>query len=388
VTKGVRLESNGAYWTACWTTEDGARGRRTVGPKSELSKRKALDRCAEIMAELALEPGRRNVGRAPTLKSWGEDYMKLRGDLSEGTRAAHRLTIDYLREFFGDDRRLDRITRAAADNWRTWLGTNGDISLGGRRLAGQELAEPTVCLHVRNAKVIMGRAVDRAMLGVNPFAKLRATPPQIAPDFYPLTYQELDAILEACPDSAWRCAFSLARLAGLRFGEIRSLHWSHVDLGKGLITVLPPPNAKGRRTENTKKRARQVPISPKLSALLREAWEAAPSGEMGPCVGRFRLGTYSASAAKIIGSAGVPPYEKPFHTLRKCLETEWLDQHPVMTVCKWLGNSPAVAAQHYQTPTKDSIARVTGGKTETDLLREKIEVLEKQLAERAQSATN
>jgi hypothetical protein len=51
---------------------------------------------------------------------------------------------------------------------------------------------------------------------------------------------------------------------------------------------------------------------------------------------------------RIIAKAGIEAWPKTFQNLRSTRETELLDQgHPLKDVCKWLGNTPAVALKHY-----------------------------------------
>src|SRR6185295_7207846 len=42
-------------------------------------------------------------------------------------------------------------------------------------------------------------------------------------------------------------------------------------------------------------------------------------------------------------------WPKLFHNLRASRQTELMREYDLATVCKWIGNSPAVAAKHYAT---------------------------------------
>jgi hypothetical protein len=64
-------------------------------------------------------------------------------------------------------------------------------------------------------------------------------------------------------------------------------------------------------------------------------------------------------ADAIIQRAGLAPWGKPLHTLRKSLESDWLGTHPVLDVTKWLGNSPDVARKHYHQSLPETVRRVT-----------------------------
>ena len=50
---------------------------------------------------------------------------------------------------------------------------------------------------------------------------------------------------------------------------------------------------------------------------------------------------------RIIKRAGHLPWPKLFHNLRASRESELMREFDLATVCKWIGNSPEVAARHY-----------------------------------------
>src|SRR5262249_45065918 len=57
--------------------------------------------------------------------------------------------------------------------------------------------------------------------------------------------------------------------------------------------------------------------------------------------------------AKIIRRAGLTPWPKLFHNLRASRQTELVERYPIHVVCAWLGNTAAVAAEHYLQVTED-----------------------------------
>jgi integrase len=63
-----------------------------------------------------------------------------------------------------------------------------------------------------------------------------------------LSYKEADGILKALQDKdPMTCNIATLSLhSGLRMGEIRSLQWSHIDIERGIITVMDPKNSEGR----------------------------------------------------------------------------------------------------------------------------------------------
>jgi integrase len=84
--------------------------------------------------------------------------------------------------------------------------------------------------------------------------------------------------------------------------------------------------------------------------MLREAYEAARAGD------QFVVGglpqwqdrdKYAQKRMRQILRLAKIDYAKPFHTLRKCRESEWMAKYPVPTVAEWLGHDPTVALVHY-----------------------------------------
>jgi hypothetical protein len=59
---------------------------------------------------------------------------------------------------------------------------------------------------------------------------------------------------------------------------------------------------------------------------------------------------------RIIKRAGVVPWEKPCQNLRSSRETELAGTFPLHVVCAWIGNSEAVARQHYLQVTDEHFA--------------------------------
>lgn len=336
---GVTLASNGDYWQASWSDTTGKRRKKSLGPKASIPKRQALGLCRELAAQHLVRPGARDVGRAPTLRAWLDELATLRTDHADTTRALHDLTGTYLCAVYGAETGLDRINRAAAARFRPWL-------------AASNLSEASISGHMSRARQIFGRAMRLDLIQFNPFDREDCSCPHLDHDWRYVSEAELELLLDAAPDIDWRCLLALCRLAGLRRGEAMALTWDRIDWARHVLHVRPR-----RRKATTKERARTVPITPRLYNLLLEAREQAGAD---PRVAPVGVNNIERTCVKIIERAGLTPWPKPLHTLRKNLVTDWQAKHPPLDVASWLGHDIRVAAEHYHQTRPETMAAVTG----------------------------
>jgi integrase len=99
---------------------------------------------------------------------------------------------------------------------------------------------------------------------------------------------------------------------------------------------------------------RWVPIFPELRPHLEEAFEFAPEGAVHVITSKRHTNqNLRTRFAKIIRRAGLTPWPKPFHNLRASRQTELVQRYPIHVVCAWLGNTAAVAAEHYLQVTEE-----------------------------------
>ena len=82
-------------------------------------------------------------------------------------------------------------------------------------------------------------------------------------------------------------------------------------------------------------------------AVLEESDFAAASGE--PVITRYHEANANlrTQLCRIIRKAGLTPWPKLFHNLRSSRQTELAERYPIHVVCAWIGNSRAVAQEHY-----------------------------------------
>ncbi len=324
----VTVQKNGKYWQARWYDSNGRQRGKSLG---RCTKREANAKAREL--ESRLNNGASPQGHTPTLAAYCERFLANRPDLSEGTAALYRQTIRSLCDHFGPNCRLDRITRADAADWRASLSRAG-------------MAAATISRKTREAKCLFKAATDEDAIPYSPFERLKATTPPSDKQWKYVDQETLGRLLFACPSDHWQRLLALCRLAGLRQGEALRLQWADVDLKRRQLLIRNP---EGHQT--TKKRSRKVPICPELYRLL------AGFRAIGPVVDLH--GNLWREFRAICRRAGLEPWAKWCHTLRKNCETDWSRELPLHVVTEWLGNSPAVAIKHYLRAEPQDYDRIT-----------------------------
>ncbi len=326
----VVLSSNGEYWQAFYYDSTGKRRAKSLRSKKELSKRQAKVMCDRLAAELQINPAHAGYGKAPRLSEYLDRYLASRTDLRPRTLMLHELTVEYLSAYYGSDIRIDNITRARASDWQ--------VALAKGNLMRKKPAEATVCLHIRNAKVIFNRAVRDDLLLFNPFDRLKGMAATPDKNWKHVTRDELHQLFAGCPSQSWRLLLSLCRLAGLRQGEALNLTWSAIDWENHRLEVIAGKT--GRR--------RIVPIDPELYNMLLKAFSAASDREKliipGNSIVRPNLWR---DFGVICTRAGLERWSDWCHVLRKSCETDWAQKFPQYVVSTWSGHSIDVSAQYY-----------------------------------------
>lgn len=246
-----------------------------------------------------------------------------------------------LLEFFGRDRLLRTITGLDAEKWRQYLVRSG-------------LEQATVSKRVKTARQAFKRAVKWGMIEVNPFADVTAGSQANKSRMRFIGRADCAKILAACPDGQWRLIVALSRFGGLRCpSEVLALKWSDVDWDRERIRV---PSCK---TEHyVGRESREIPLFPEIKPHLLEAFDVAEPGTE-HVIWRYRTHNKNLRTQfhRIIRRAGVTPWPKPFHNMRSTRQTELAAEHPIHVVCYWLGNSRAIAQEHYLQITDADFAR-------------------------------
>lgn len=343
----VWLVRNGDYWRAFWRDKGNPNPRsKSLGNVSKLSRRQARLLCKRLENETDDKP----AGPAPRVSAWIEQYVTSRTDVGDSTRALYRDCGVYLRAHFEDDPPINTLTRADAADWHDALAAGRITAELNASATGRKWNTPTLSTvrkHVRTAKLIFSEAASRDLILFNPFDRLKGAPPKPLKTWREVTPADMVRIFAACPNQDWRALFGLCRFAALRVGEALELQWCDVLWDGNRINVN-----EGIDKETTKRRYRTCPIEPArcptgLTALLREAFEAAPDGSVRVCEG-VPANNVRRTALGILRRSGVGRYAKPFHTLRKCRISELAQHFHDSTIEAWAGHDAAVSRRHYQ----------------------------------------
>ena len=252
------------------------------------------------------------------------------------TQTSYGHTMRNLSEYFGEHKPLADITAADADAFRAFL-------------ISQKLAIATVNRRCVATKTIFAKAKRWGLIADNVFAELQGGGQVNEARKHFVTPDDANKLLEACPDAEWRAIVALSRFGGLRIpSETDGLSWADVNWDKGTLHVKSP------KTEHHAGQAsRTVPLFPELRKALMELFEAAEP-ESGPFIIAKHHGhgvNLRTHLERIAIRAGLTPWPKPFHNMRASRQSELMAEFDLSTVCRWLGNSPAVAAKHYAMST-------------------------------------
>ena len=258
-------------------------------------------------------------------------------------------------DYFGPTKPLADITEADAEKWRRWMLTSKDARKQSKAKANGGLGENTANRRCGFARQFFTNAVDARLIAENPFRKLKgiAVRANVARD-YIIRREDAAKVLDEYPDAEGRLIFALARYGGLRCpSEHLALSWGDVDwVGSKL------------RIDSPKTGVRVIPIFPELRPYLDDAFALAGERGIDPNAKIItrRVGknvNWRTELERMIVRAGLKPWPKLFQNLRLTRQNELSKSWPVHVVCEWIGNSQAVAMEHYLRVTDDDFARAT-----------------------------
>lgn len=176
-------------------------------------------------------------------------------------------------------------------------------------------------------------------------------------------------MIDAAPSAEWCCFLAMSFYGGLRTpSEHKALTWSRIRLGDGagMMTVISP------KTERQGKASREVPIFTELRPYLEDLLEVqgypVATDPVFPGLGQKSDANLRKQAYAIRDKAGVDPIPKMYQNMRSTRQTTLEAKFPRGTDCQWMGNTEAVAEQHYVQEMESfrltaASERTMGGKT-------------------------
>jgi len=313
----------------------------------------AGDDIREKLAEFGLIEAQQVRGNAKLI-DFVDNYIESRRDVKKSTWNVYNQTRRCLLGHFGPDRLIRDVLPADADEFRVYL------------KAVQRLGENTLRRRIGVSRQFFKAAIRARIITENPFADIPAAVQGNEEKFFYITREMAQAVLDECPNAEWRLLFALARFGGLRTpSESLLLRWSDVNWEKRSILVTSP-----KTEHHPGKESRVIPMFPELVPYLEESFEhAAPGAEW--VITKYRDNKKTnlrTHLQRIIKRAGMQPWPKLWQNLRSTRETELLDSFPISAVCKWIGNSEAVARKHYLQTTEEHFAKAVGGGAESAAL--------------------
>lgn len=291
----LRVQPSG---TLIYTCEYGRGKRLTIGPTSKLTPTQARDKAREILAsvELGADPqAERRARKAHTFETFiVEDY----GPWFKSHRRTGGMTVGYLLSRFPDlkTKRLPDINAWLVEKWRA------------QRL--KQVKPATVNRELVTLKAALSKAVEWGLLEAHPLAKVKPSKIDHIGRIRFLDSDEEQRLREALDareeryrqerDQAntWREVRGYRLLpdlraapfvdhlkplvllslnTGLRRGELFNLAHPHIDLERGLLTVV------GDTEGNKTVKARHVPLNQEARTVLAD-WMTykQPSGLLFP----------------------------------------------------------------------------------------------------------
>lgn len=273
----------------------------------------------------------RTGGRA-ALGAFIDAYLAGRPDYKSFTIINFKQVRRWAVEHFGAGRDMNSITPGDAERFRQYMIDKGLGENSMRRVIGR-------------CRQLFKAAIRRELVrGCNPFEGMAAAVRADKSRQYFVKRVDTQRIIDACPDAQWKLMIALSRYGGLRCpSEHLALRWGDVDFEHNRIRV---PSPKTEHHEGGESRI--IPLFPELRPHLLAVFDEAEPGTE-HVITRYRdaASNLRTQLGRIIDKAKVKPWPKPWHNMRSTRQTELAERYPIHVVCQWIGNSRAVAQEHY-----------------------------------------
>lgn len=248
------------------------------------------------------------------------------------TAQTYRTNLANIKNHFGERRMVRSITTEQAEGLK-------------RAMREKGLAQATVSKIIKVARQLFGRAVRLGIIIRNPFAEVVAGSQTNAARLRFVTRDEIQRVLDACPDLEWKLLVALSRFGGLRCpSEPMALRWEDIDWKRNRI-LIHASKTEGHANRET----RMIPLFPEIETFLRPLHRTSGQPTEFVFSTRYRRAGVNVGTQfkRIIRRAGLEPWPRVWHNLRASAQTELSERFPLHVVCYWLGNTVTIASQHY-----------------------------------------
>ncbi|MFA7238347.1 MAG: site-specific integrase [Phycisphaeraceae bacterium] len=337
-----------AYWDARWYDPTaGKRRGRSIGRCDKLSKRQAQKLLSRIEVEFEHDPRARSPETIPTLGEWLELLIqrKRAAGRKPKTMRDYDITKRLLIRHFGSDRRLNTITKFDLEQFRVRLAQHklhDALNNKNHRRANAV----SVVKYMRLVAAIFNEAFDDDLMPRNPTKKL-GLPQSPASTWRKIDADEFWKLYNAAHESL-KPLLALCRLAALRYSDALGLRWSNVRFDEGVLTFRP------MKVERFAKVDARVPICAELRTILEELRHPTLPGLPGAAI---RIDGYVVPRdapkqgyeqfKQACKRAGLEPWSKPFHTLRKSCIDDWARLAPPNVVMEWATHTTLSTTMKY-----------------------------------------
>jgi integrase len=213
----------------------------------------------------------------------------------------------------------------------------------------QGCAPKSIVLYLGLLHGIFDHALRRGWCSRNPVSLLEKPRVPRNADIRYLTLPEVEAVLNAAPETALgrldRLVFLTAVMTGMRRGEVVALRWQDIDWESRLIRVRRNFSRGEFGTPKTRRSSRAVPLAERLTSELKTHFDNStkhqaldlvfPHPTSGQVLDPSKLRRRFISCVR---EAGVRPVR--FHDLRHTFGTQMAATGaPLRAVQEWLGHS-------------------------------------------------
>lgn len=266
----------------------------------------------------------------PTVDKFFEDFLRHYAvDKKAYTVRNMESFCGQLSDFF-KGRLISELTARDALDWHTWRSESAGTATRNRE--------------VKRLKQVFQAAIQMGYLTVNPAASLKSGAANNRDRFEFITKDEFAKVLDEAPNQNWRTILALTRFGGYRCdSEILDADWKFVDFEKLRIKIPAHKTAE-----------REIPLFPEIAREFAQE----PVKE-GPIVTTCRVkSNLDKTLRNMVKRSGVEQWPILWHGQRKTRQTELTRAglNPA-AVRYWMGNSKAVAEDHYEFVTADDFKK-------------------------------